>query len=178
MAKHASSQYGQAPLIGQTGRLTARRPSRRALAIGGGTLVALALAALGLWAALGEGAGSLEGDVNARQGSLYAATVEVPEGGFQLVLNQTPTARAGSDVLNVEFENPLANAYTGTLTLYLEDGRALGTTPAVEPGWYVKDLRMNEQLPAGVYPAMAEVALEKDGQQVGQSTAAVEIRVR
>lgn len=177
MAKHASSRYGQAPLFGLTGGPGPCRPSRRALAIGGGALVALAFAALGLWMALGGGAGSLEGDVNARQGSLHAATVEVPEGGFQLVLNQTPTARVGSDVLNVEFENPLANAYTGTLTLYLEDGRALGTTPAVEPGWYVKDLRMNEQLPAGVYPATAEVVLENAGQQVGQSTAAVEVRV-
>ena len=178
MAKHASHQYGQAPLFGLTGGPATSRPSRRALALGGGALVALVLAALGLWVALGGGADSLEGDVNARQGSLHAATVEVPEGGFQLVLNQTPTASAGSDVLNVEFENPPANAYTGTLTLYLEDGRVLGVTPAVEPGWYVKDLRMNEQLPAGTYPATAEVALERDGQQVGQSTAAVEVRVR
>lgn len=148
------------------------------LAIGAVALGALALVAVAAWLSSGRAAEPLDAELDARSGSLHAASVEVPEGGFQLVLNQTPTSTDGSRTLNVEFENPAANAYAGTLTLRLEDGRVLGRTPAVEPGFYVRNLELQEALPAGVYPAVAEVALTKDGQDAGTSAAAVEVRVR
>ncbi len=175
MANHARTPTVSVRLFGGKPPLWKRWAP---LALAGLALVALALAVMALWLSSGRAAESLEPDLRAQRGSLYAASVDVPEGGFQLVLNQTPTSTDGSRTLNVEFENPAANAYEGTLTLRLEDGRVLGRTPTVEPGFYVKSLELQEALPAGEYPAVAEVALTKDGQDAGTSAAAVEVRVR
>lgn len=175
MANHARVPTVGVSLFGGKPPLRKRRMS---LAIGAVALGALALVAVAAWLSSGRAAEPLAPDFHAQSGSLHAVSVEVPEGSFQLVLNQTPTSTDGSRTLNVEFENPAANAYAGTLTLRLEDGRVLGRTPTVEPGFYVKNLELREALPAGVYSAVAEVALTKDGQDAGTSAAAVEVRVR
>ena len=177
MAKHAAPQSGQMALFGLVGGAPKRKFDRRTLLLAVLGATAAALLALALWLASGSGEAQLQHDFNAQQGTLHAAQVEVPEGGFQLVLNQTPTAEAGSRALNVEFENPPANAYVGVLTLRLEDGRVLGQTPPVEPGYYVESMELQEDIAPGTYQAVAEVVLTKDGQEAGQSSAAVEVRV-
>ena len=177
MAKHAAPQSGQVALFGLFGGAPKRTLDGRAMLLGALGLVAVLLLALALWLASGRAGAWLQPDFNAQRGSLNATAVDVPEGSFQLVLNQTPTVQAGSRSLNVEFENPAANAYAGTLTLRLADGRTLGTTPAVQPGYYVKCVELQEDLAAGAYAATADVVLTQDGQEVGRSSAAVEVRV-
>lgn len=176
MAKHAAPQSNGAAVLVQRGVAAFRTPGARVVVAAAAAVLVLGLA-LWLWLGSSALADGLAPDVNAQQGTLHASSVEVPEGAFQLVLNQTPTATAGSGTLNVEFENPAANAYAGYLTLRLEDNTVLGSTGVVEPGSYVTHMEMKRRLNAGTYPARAEVVLLEDGQEVGRSSAAVEVRV-
>ena len=176
MAKHAAAKRIENGAAIPGPRAILSIPSRRALLAGAGALIALLLVLMaGLLAA--RGAGGLDPDCNAQQGTLHASAADVPAGSFRLVLNQTPAARAGSRKLDVEFENPAANAYAGRLTLRLDDGRELGETPLVEPGSYVRSLEMREDLAEGAYPALAEVKLFEGDREAGSSSARVEVRV-
>ncbi len=116
-------------------------------------------------------------DPHAQAGALNAADVEVPPGGFQLVLAQLCTMEAGSLDCPVQFENPAANAYSARLVLEV-DGEEVARSGMVAPGSYLGAVRLDHALPAGEHEARAVVLVYSGATQVNALASNVTIRVK
>ena len=116
-------------------------------------------------------------DPHAQAGALNAADVEVPPGGFQLVLAQLCAMEAGSLDCPVQFENPAANAYSARLVLEV-DGEEVARSGMVAPGSYLGAVRLDHALPAGEHEARAVVCVYSGATQVNALASDVTIRVK
>lgn len=116
-------------------------------------------------------------DPHAQAGALNAADVEVPPGGFQLVLAQLCAMEAGSLDCPVQFENPAANAYSARLVLEV-DGEEVARSGMVAPSSYLGAVRLDHALPAGEHEARAVVCVYSGATQVNALASDVTIRVK
>lgn len=118
-------------------------------------------------------------DANAMDGSLHPGKREpVPEGEYQVVMNQIPTLTYGSRKCNIEFENPPENHYSARISLYLkESGEYLGGTRRVDQGKYVQYIELNRQLDPGEYPVLADIELFTGEEASGNMVLEIMVRV-
>ncbi len=120
----------------------------------------------------------LAADPNARTGSLRTTDQTVAPGNYRLVINQTPTMRAGSPVCNVEFEVPSGSAFSSKLTLALVDGgEVLAQTKRVPPGSYIENLELSRSFDPGEYKAKALVEVYERDNLVNTVSAELLLRV-
>lgn len=118
-------------------------------------------------------------DEHAKQGSLYGkAEKEVDPGNFWVLVNQVPTMEEGSQECNIEYENPSVNHYSARISLYRkDDGKLLGYTRRVDPGYYVETIQLKKKLPVGEYPVRANIELFQDETPAGTMSLEMSLRV-
>lgn len=117
-------------------------------------------------------------DIYARTGTLHAGEETDVGPGYRVVINQTPCVRSGEKECNIEFENPAENSYNARIALYLDDtGELLANTKRVDPGKYIKTLKLKKELSPGDYPITVRLDLF-DGKKLNLGfTFAVTLRV-
>ena len=102
----------------------------------------------------------------------------VEAGSFRVMLNQLPTIETGSRDCNIEYENPEENHYSSRISLYLKkNGRLIGGTTRVDPGYYVESVRLKESLPAGEYPVTVRIELFEDKTPAGEMSIDITLRM-
>lgn len=118
-------------------------------------------------------------DKHAREGTLYEReNRQVEEGSFWVVINQLPTVEEGAGECNIEYENPDGNHYSARISLYLEEtGKLLGNTTRVDPGYYVKSIKLKQKLVPGEYPVTARIELFEDMMPSGEMSIDMTLRV-
>ena len=123
--------------------------------------------------------GEITPDAHAKQGTFYNSSArEVPRGEFRMMLNQLPTIEVGSRDCNIQYENPAENHYSVKLSLYLEEtGERLGGTAQVAPGFYVDQIRLNQELPVGEHHITVQIELLEDNTPAGEMAAVITLRV-
>lgn len=118
-------------------------------------------------------------DSHAIRGTLHSVkTQEVEAGSFWVVINQLPTVEEGSSECNIEYENPDSNRYGARVSLYLEEtGMLLGNTTRVDPGYYVENISMKQELAPGEYPVTARLELFDGRTPAGEMSIGITLRV-
>lgn len=118
-------------------------------------------------------------DSNAICGTLHSwEAQEVEAGSFWVVINQLPTMEEGSTECNIEYENPDSNRYGARVSLYLEEtGTLLGNTTRVDPGYYVENISMKQELASGEYPVTARLELFDGRTPAGEMSIGITLRV-
>lgn len=157
----------------------ARRPACRAGGIvAAGLCLVAGVGILAAWLGQPPAASTLEPDANAQAAPDPSVDPVVPKGSFRLVLNQAPVVQEGSRSLNIEFQNPAANAYGAQLAIALDDGgEDIAQTEQVKPGDGLGTVDLRTTLAPGTYPAQVRVALFDGSRAAGAAQAAIEIRV-
>ena len=115
----------------------------------------------------------------ARKGTLTSGeTRNVEFGSFRVILNQLPTVETGSRDCNIEYENPEVNHYSSRISLYLkENGKLIGGTTRVDPGYYVESIRLKKSLPAGEYPVTVRIELFENKTPAGEMSIDITLRI-
>ena len=118
-------------------------------------------------------------DAHAKPGTCYNSSArEVPRGEFRVMINQLPTIEEGSRDCNIQYENPAENHYSARLSLYLDEtGERIGGTTQVSPGYYVDQVRLDRELPAGEYPITVRIGLTEDNAPAGEMAVVITLRV-
>lgn len=117
-------------------------------------------------------------DQHARKGTLHAEeTREVEDGEFWVVLNQLPSMETGTRECNIQYDNPASNHYSARISLYLENGKLLGNTTRVDPGYYVETISLKQKLAPGEYPVTARIELFDYRTPVGEMSVGITLRV-
>lgn len=110
----------------------------------------------------------LERELTAELGILPGMTEEeiqdalnrkVAEGMLNVSMNPTPVFPDGKSPGNLRIQNIEGNRYSITVTLVRSDTEeAILTTKLIDPGYYVENIKLDTDLPAGDYLCVANVA--------------------
>lgn len=110
----------------------------------------------------------LERELTAELGILPGMTEEeiqdalnrkVAEGMLNVSMNPTPIFPDGKSPGNLRIQNIEGNRYSITVTLVRSDTEeAILTTKLIDPGYYVENIKLDTDLPAGNYLCVANVA--------------------
>lgn len=110
-----------------------------------------------------------------------AAQKAVDRSKFNMVIAPKAHFISGDQVGELFIQNPANNAYPVNVEITQNDsGELLYTSGAIQPGYEIKEVRLEQKLPQGEYPATATFSLydEKTKEKRGEVAAKITIYVK